>query len=67
MSSAWQKTPYTGIYLLPNLGNVIHLECGQWAWMTIGCGWKDGLAKSKQQAIEACESALKNYKGHKKY
>ncbi len=62
MSSSWQKTLYTGIYILPNLGNVIHLDGGQWAWMTMGFGWKDGLTKSKQQAMEACEKVIRLYK-----
>ena len=62
MISDWKNTPFTGIYILPQLGNVIHLECGQWAWMTIGYGWKNGLAKTKQEAIETCEEVIRGYK-----
>lgn len=66
MISDWKDTPYTGIYILPNLGNVVHLESGQWAWTTICYGWLDGVSPTKQKAIEACENALKRDKGHDK-
>ena len=52
------------IVICPNYGSLVRLDCGQWAWMTLGPWWKNGLCESVVEAKHDFEIAIIDGWGH---